>query len=191
MATKVNNRKAAAAVIRRPAKNPLKSPPRTKVTEELRTQICMEYYKNKTPYSEIARMYNISQVTVQRIMTKEKKRPTVSFEPANVLMRVDLDPLDRIKMLGSDGMQVIELAFAAMRYKLEAEINNSKSLENKAETLTAKQITDFVIATAPYVLPRADGGKPGNRAGETKNVKDRDNIRDMWKQQTLNKAANK
>lgn len=131
----------------------------------------MKTGEEKMSHAQIAKKYRLCARTIDRIKAKyvayrhpeDVKLPEIN--QTEIFKRAELDVLSRLKMINEDSISILELSFAAMRCMLEAEIASHTKFQ-KGETcktgdLKPREITDFVMAVAPYVMQKKENrGKP-------------------------------
>ena len=140
-------------------RNPKKAPRRTRVviTPQLRIDVLKEYHVNRLTITNICQRHSCCYETVRKILDTTEYKPENfgSFDPGDVYKRVDLPPIDRLKLLSSDAAQVIELTLAVMIFKLQRELNQTENNVDKTATISIKELTMFFAEAAPYVLQKA------------------------------------
>ena len=147
-------------------RNPTKAPKRTRavITAQLRINVIRDYHTSQMTIVAICDRYSICYETCRKILdtTEYKPEDFKAFNPDDVYQRKDIEPLERLRLLTSDALESIEMSLAVMKYKLLREINQTAKNEDKALTLSIKELTMFFAEAAPYVLPKAEKQKlPG------------------------------
>lgn len=150
---------------------------------------------DRMTHEHVAAKYKVCTKTISRINVKfvlskgdaEIKLPEV--DPQQIMKeRKELTPLERLKLIDADGITVVELSLAAMRCMLESEIAAQTKLQKgetcKSGDLKPREITDFILAIAPFVLLKKDTpkGKANDKSGNVGN-----DIRQRWLDSQKNK----
>lgn len=139
-----------------PIVNKRQSP--TMITAQIGANILIEYHEKGYRVPQISATYNLSQRAVYTYLKNNEYTPAVQFNYRDVLVRSELEPLQRIKLLGNDAAQNLELVMASMNYKLLQELEATKdNASDKTATLSVKELTAFFSEVAPYVLSKVEG----------------------------------
>lgn len=140
-------------------RNSKKAPRRTRavITAQLRIDVLKEFHVNRLTITNICQRHSCCYETVRKILDTTEYKPENfrSFNPGDVYKRIDLPPIDRLKLLSSDAAQILELTLAGMIFKLQRELNQTENNVDKTATLSVKELTMFFAEAAPYVLQKA------------------------------------
>ena len=152
-------------------RNPKKAPRRTRavITPQLKLNVLKDYHVNNMTITSICDRYSCCYETVRKILDTTEYKPECfnSFNPGDVFQRKEMNPLERLKMLTSDALQVVELSLAVMSFKLRQELSRTESNEDFTATISIKELTMFFAEAAPYVLQKLGKLKESGLAAQS------------------------
>lgn len=142
------------------------------------------YHKDQWRQSQIAEKFGTSRQNVNRILKSleknlEQQGDSLVFTPDEVLKRKNYDTLERIAMINSDAIEVVELTIALAKHKIK---NTLKAMEDAGEFkegehknggnafLDIEKLTRLLQTALPYVIPKPEQKKSdaGNKKPVTK-----------------------
>lgn len=147
----------------RPAKVPrltnivkIKKPKNTpNETDKLR--VLKMYHVEGFSMTDIGNHLGFCRQTVSKIITTceltQEDEDTLVYNPNYVKDRIKLDTFERAKLLADDAMQTVEYTMSIMKWKLQQDILLAET-EKKGPSTTMAELTKFLAAAAPYVLPK-------------------------------------
>lgn len=116
----------------------------------------------KMKICDVAAKYNVHRTTINKWIAKNKhlKSKYEVFEPEPILLRKDKPELERLELLNSDSMSVMELSLALVRKRLEDELNVSPDVKiASTDKIKMNELSVIIAQVAPFVLPKKESGK--------------------------------
>lgn len=140
-------------------------------TDNDKLEMLQLYHRDGMKQSEIARKFGTTRQYVNMTLKALEKNIEVqgdamSFVPDEILRRKKLDTLQRIALINSDAIEVVELTIALAKHKIQntlRAIQDADQLkpENSAGNafIELDKLTKLLNTALPYVIPKSEANK--------------------------------